>query len=116
MMPNQDQITGILHIIIPVVCTWLAAKGFSAFSDAGIVAEVTTVVISLVAVVWSIMTHTASAKLRSAAAVDPQVQIQVPRSLKVYNKNIASLVHDDSVPNVTKLDEKQPPKDSKPYG
>lgn len=107
MMPNQDQITGILRIIIPVACAWLAAKGFSAFSDAGIVAQVTTIIISLAAVVWSVITHTDSAKIKSAAAIDPQVQIQVPRSLMIDNKKIASLVHDDAVPNVTKLSEGQ---------
>ena len=108
MMPNQDQITGILRIVIPVICTWLAAKGFSAFSDTGIVAGVTTVAVSIAAVVWSIITHTDAAKIKSAAAIDPQVQIQVPRTLMIDNKNIASLVHDDTVPNVTKLEENQP--------
>lgn len=105
MMPNQDQITGILRIIIPVICTWLAAKGFSAFNDAGIVAGITTVAVSLAAVVWSIMTHTDAAKIKSAAAIDPQLKIQVPRSLMIDNKNIASLVHDDAVPNVTRLNQ-----------
>jgi hypothetical protein len=113
MNPNQEQVIGILRIIIPMACTWLVAKGFSAFSDAGVVADVTTVAIGLVAVVWSFLAHTDAAKLRSAANVDPQIQIQVPRELMVYNKAVASLVHSDDVPNVTKLDEG--PKPYKPY-
>jgi hypothetical protein len=105
-MINQEQVIGVLRVIIPVVCTWLVAKGFSAFSDAGIVAEITTTAIAIVAVVFAFLAHTDAAKIKSAAAVDPQVEIQVPRGLMVTNKGIASLVHDDNTPNVTRLDEK----------
>ncbi len=105
MTPNQDQITGILRVLIPVICTWLAAKGFTVFSDTGIVGDIITVVVSLIAMVWAVMTHTDSAKIKSAAAIDPQLQIQVPRSLMIDNKKVASLVHDDTVPNVTRLNQ-----------
>jgi hypothetical protein len=114
MMPNQAQVVGAIRIILPMIFTWLVAKGFSVFSDAGIVADITTVVVGIVAVVYSFLAHTEAAKIASAAAVDPQVQIQVPRSLMIDNKNIASLVHDDTVPNVTRLDENQPPRALKP--
>jgi hypothetical protein len=104
-MINQEQVIGVLRIIIPAACAWLAAKGFSALSDSGIVAEITAAAIAVFAVVWSFLAHTDAAKIKSAAAIDPQVKIQIPRELMVTNKAVASLVHDDSTPNVTRLDE-----------
>jgi hypothetical protein len=109
MMPNQAQVVGALRIIIPMVCTWLVAKGFAVFSDSGIVADIVNVVIGLVAVVYSFLAHTDAAKLKSAADVNPQIQIQVPRELMIDNKGVASLVHDDATPNVTKLNEAPKP-------
>ena len=104
-MINQEQVYGILRVIIPVICTWLAAKGFSAFSDVGIVADITAAAVAVAAVISSFLNHTDAAKLKAAANTDPQVQIQVPRSLMVSNKGVASLVHDDTTPNVTRLNE-----------
>ncbi len=104
-MINQAQVVGALRIIIPMICTWAAAKGFTALSDSGVVADIVTVAIGLVAVIYSYLAHTDAAKIRSAADVDPKIQIQVPRELMVYNKGVASLVHDDATPNVTKLNE-----------
>ncbi len=104
-MINQEQVYGILRVIVPVICTWLAAKGFSSFSDVGIVAEITAAAIAVAAVVSSFINHTDAAKLKMAAKIDPQVKIQVPKSLMVYNKGVASLVHDDTTPNVTRLNE-----------
>ena len=102
MTPNQDQIAAVLRIIIPVICTWLAARGFPWLGDAAIVAQVTAVVISIAAIVWSAFKHTDAAKIKSAAEVDPQVQIQVPRALEVTDKSVAKLVQDSTVPNVTR--------------
>lgn len=104
-MPNQAQVVGALRIILPMIFTWLAAKGFSIFSDSGVAATITTVVIGLVAVIYSLRAHTDAAKLKAAADVDPKIQIQVPKELMVYNKGVASLVHDDTTPNVTRLNE-----------
>lgn len=100
-MPNQDQVAGIIRIIVPAVCTWLAAKGFSAFGDAGLVAQISAVVIGVAAIAWSFISHTDSSRLKSAAAVDPQVEVQVPSSLMISDPRVANLVHDVAVPNVT---------------
>lgn len=103
-MINQDQIAGIIRVVIPVICTWLATRGFSMFGSAEVVAEITAAAIAIVAVSWSFLAHTDTAKLKSAAAIDPNIKIQVPRDLMASNKDIASLVHDDTVPNVTRAD------------
>lgn len=99
-MVNQDQVAGILRILIPAVCTWLAAKGFSAFGDTGLVGQLTAVAIGVAALAWSFLSHTDASRLKSAAAVDPQVQVHVPSSLMASDPHVASLVRDDSVPNV----------------
>lgn len=98
---NQDQLIGIARIIIPAVCTWLAAKGLSAFGDAGIVAQITALVIGAIAVGWSFYSHTDAAKIKAAAKIDPEVKIVVPANVIASSKSIQTLVHDDNVPNVT---------------
>lgn len=101
---NQDQVAGILRIVVPAVCTWLAAKGFSAFGDAGVVAQITAVAVALAAIAWSFLRHTDAAKLEAAANVDPQVEVKVPQSLVNTNLQIANLVDNASVPNVVRKD------------
>ncbi len=98
---NREQITGIIRIIIPAICGWLGTAGFSALGDSNFVAAVTTVIITLGSVAWSIFSHTAAAKLESAAEVDPGIKIQVPPRVMAENPGIHALVRDDNVPNVT---------------
>ncbi len=97
---NQDQISGIVRIVVPMVCTWLAAKGFSWFGDEGVPAQVAVVVVGIASLVWSFFSHTDSARLRAAAEVDPAISIAVPEHVVANNPEVARVVHDDSVPNV----------------
>lgn len=69
---NQDQVLGILRIIVPAVCTWLAAKGFSTFGDAGVVAQISAAVVGIAAVAWSFHSHTETSKLNAVTAM-PEV-------------------------------------------
>jgi hypothetical protein len=98
---NQDQIGGIARIIVPAVCTWLAAKGMSWFGDEGVAAQITVIVIAVAALVWSYFSHTNAAKLRAAAAIDPALTISVPEHVVTDDLGVARLVHDPQTPNVT---------------
>jgi hypothetical protein len=100
---NLSQVNGAVRIIIPAFCTWLAAKGLSVFGDATIVAQVTAFAIAAVAVIWSIMANTDHAKLKAAAAVDPQIKILVPDHVMLNSAKIADVVANPRVPNVTAL-------------
>lgn len=100
-MPNQDQITGVLRVVIPMLCTWLATMGISALGDANIVAQITTVAIGVVAVVWTLWAHTNAQKLKAAAAIDPHISIQVPERVIVNDVHIGAVVADKNIPNVT---------------
>jgi hypothetical protein len=97
---NQDQISGIIRILVPAVCTWLAAKGFNWFGDEGVQAQVAVVIVGVASLVWSYFSHTDSARLRSAAAVDPSIRIAVPEHVVAVNPEVAKVVHDETVPNV----------------
>jgi hypothetical protein len=98
---NQDQLVGISRIVVPAVCTWLAAKGFSFLGDTGLQGQIVAIVVGVGAVVWSYYTHTDSAKLRSAAGVDSQISIEVPNRVMANDQGVADLVMDNNVPNVT---------------
>lgn len=98
---NQDQIAGIIRIVVPAVCTWLAAKGFSAFGDAGVIGQISAAAVALAAIAWSILRHTDASKLKAAADVSPGVEVKVPPSLIESDKHVAGLVRDPTV-NVVK--------------
>jgi hypothetical protein len=98
---NQDQISGMVRIIVPAVCAWLAAKGFSWFGDEGVPAQIAVVVVGIASLVWSYFSHSDSSRLRSAAAIDPQIKISVPEYVIANNPEVARVVHDDDVQNVT---------------
>jgi hypothetical protein len=96
---NFDQITAVLRVIVPTLCAWLAARGFSGLSDAGTVATVTTAVVAVGASIWSIYIHTDASKLKSAARVDPGIQVVVPQQVADASPAISTVIKD--VPNVT---------------
>jgi hypothetical protein len=100
---NLSQINGAVRIIVPAFCTWLAAKGLAIFGDVSTVTQVTAFAIAAVAVVWQIMATTDHAKLKAAAAVDPQIKVLVPDHVMLSNAKIADVVADPHVPNVTAL-------------
>jgi hypothetical protein len=98
---NEDQATGVLRVIVPAICTWLASQGFAMFGDSAIVVQITAAVVAIGAVVWSFLKHTDSAKLQAAAAIDPNIDIKVPVNVLAKDDNVAKLVADSTVPNVT---------------
>jgi hypothetical protein len=97
---NQDQLTGILRVVVPALCALLASKGISIFGDNGVVVDITAAAISLAAVYWSFVKHTDAAKLQSAAGVDPGVKITVPTKVMAADSKVAALVKNTDVPNV----------------
>jgi hypothetical protein len=98
---NQDQLTAVLRVVVPAVCAWMASQGFTVFGDNGLVLQLTAALIAIAAVAWTFIKHTDAAKLQSAAAVDPGVKISIPPSVMAEDKNIAALVKNPDVPNVT---------------
>lgn len=100
---NQEQIIGMLRVIVPAACMWLATQGFSFFGDAAVVAQVVSALIAVVAVVYSFLAHTNAAKLASAATVDPKVKVLVPDHVAENDEKVAALVANPAVPNVTSL-------------
>lgn len=100
---NQEQLVGMLRVVIPAACMWLASQGFSFFGDAGVVAQIVAALIAVVAVGYSFVAHTNAAKLASAAAVDPKVKILVPDHVAKDDEKVAALVANPAVPNVTSL-------------
>lgn len=83
---NQDQVAGILRIAVTGVCTWLAAKGFSAFGDEGVIAQISAAVVAVALAAWSFYSHTDTSKLNAVAAM-PEVQKIV---VKPSNPNTAA--------------------------
>ena len=100
---NQEQVVGMLRVIVPAACVWLASQGFSFFGDAAVVAQVVSALIAIIAVVYSFLAHTNAAKLAAAAAVDPKVKILVPDHVAAEDEKVAALVANPAVPNVTSL-------------
>jgi hypothetical protein len=100
---NQDQISGILRVVVPALCTWFAAKGLSWFGDEGVQAQLAAVVVGIAALVWSYFSHTNANKLRAAAAINPDIKIDVPTHVVTADPSLAKVVDDDKVRNVNEI-------------
>lgn len=98
---NQEQVTSFVRIIVPVIAAWLAAKGVPGLGDPGIVAQIISIAIGVVALAWGFWAHTNTSKIISAAAVDPEVRIQIPPHVMAASPGIKDVVNDTSIPNVT---------------
>lgn len=99
---NIDQINGILRIIIPTLCGLLATF-VPALGDQAIIAQITTAVLAVGAVIWSIMATTNAAKITAAAAVDKSIKITVPEHVMIADPAVAAVVKDATIPNVVAL-------------
>ena len=101
-MANQDQITGILRIIVPVICTWLATSGFSLVGSAEVQAQILAIATGLISVIWSYFAWRNSSKIKNAANIDPQIKIIVPQHVAAADSGIAAVVKDNlNYPNVS---------------
>ena len=99
---NQEQVTGVIRVVVPFVCALLAAQGVSLFGDAALTAQITAAVIGVVSVAWAIWAHTNTSKIIAAAAIDPGVKILIPPDVEATSRGIAALVKDTiTTPNVT---------------
>lgn len=95
-----DQVNGVLRIVVPGICTWLAAKGFNWLGDEGIQAEVAAVALAVAAVVWSYFTHSPVNTLKRAAKLDPGIRIDVPKRLSDKHPSIKELVQNSDFKQV----------------
>lgn len=66
MIPNQDQVIGILRILIPMALAWFVGKGFITNEAAG---DIATALVALAAAVWSAWSHTHAATVGKVAAM-----------------------------------------------
>lgn len=97
---NWASIEGVLRIIVPGICTWLAAKGFHWLGDEGIQAEVAAAAVAVGAVVWSWSTHQPANMIKQVSKLDPNIQISVPKSLSDKHPSIKQLVENSDFKQV----------------
>jgi hypothetical protein len=99
---NTDQMTGLVRILVPALCAWLAAKGFDWFGDEGVVAQIGAVVVGIAALVWSYFRHTNASNLKAAAQIDPTIKIEVPNHIADSDPAIAKLVDTSPIHNINR--------------
>ncbi len=99
---NQDQINGMLRILVPAICSWLASQGISVLDDSNVVSGIIAALIAVGAVAWSIFVHTNSAKIASVSEIDRSIKIEVPNKLAVSDEKIYKMVVNPAI-NVTTL-------------
>ena len=67
---NQDQIMGVLRVLLPSILSYAVGKGWLTTSQ---VADVSAALVMLTGVAWSIVAHTDQAKIAAVAAM-PEVK------------------------------------------
>jgi hypothetical protein len=87
MTPSQDQVLGILRIILPMLLAWFAGKGYIT-NDA--VAGITTAIVGLIAVVWSGMAHTQAATVAKVAAMDKTAVSPDGKTITLHDPALAN--------------------------
>jgi hypothetical protein len=74
---NQEIYLGPLRIIVGGICAWLATKyGLKGLDDPASIAALTSIVVGLGMLVWSIMAHTQGAQLSRVEAM-PGIKVVV---------------------------------------
>jgi hypothetical protein len=91
---NIDQINGILRIVVPGICTWLAAKGFHWLGDEGVQAEAAAAVVAIAAMIWSYFTHTPENTIKRAVRLHPDMRIEVPPEIVEKHPAVKDMADD----------------------
>ncbi len=84
---NQEQVLGILRIVLPSIMAFFVGKGWIADSA---VADLTTATVTIAAAVWSGFVHTQ----RNAAAV---VAAMPSTEVKNDQGNVSIVLHDEAM-------------------
>ncbi len=90
---SQDQVLGILRILLPTLLAYLAGRGF--ISETAI-ADITAAVITLVAAAWSAWAHTQASNVAKVAAL-PQSEVKSDQG------NISITLHDEALGHVASM-------------
>ncbi len=90
MTPNQDQILGILRILIPVALAWFVGKGFITHEA---VAEITAAIVTLLAAVGSAWSHTHASTVAKVAAMPGTTVMMTPKGDTVIALHDVDLIH-----------------------
>ncbi len=85
---NQEQVLGILRIVLPSILAFFVGKGWIAADTA--VADLTTAIVTIAAAVWSGFVHTQ----RNAAAV---VAAMPSTEVKSDRGNVSITLHDEAM-------------------
>lgn len=95
---NQDQIYGMLKIIVPSIVTYAVGKGWI---PAGSAADIGGAIITLIAAGWSYAAHTDSAKIAAVTAI-PEVAKVIVAPTAPPSSAAATAARDTSQPKVQK--------------
>lgn len=95
MLLNLAQVNGIVRILIPAICAFLATHGLSYLGSADVQTQVVAVVLALAAAVWSYFAHSNAAVLKNAANIDPGIAIKVPDHIAAKDHAVQKLIDDN---------------------
>ena len=96
---NQDQVMGILRVVVPMVIAYCVAKGWVSTSQA---ADVGAAVITIGAAVWSGVAHTDSAKIAAVAAMPDVAKVEIKSTAAVGSPGQTAAV-DTAQPKVVSV-------------
>ncbi len=93
---NQEQINGIIRILVPTICG-LIATHISAFGNPDTVGLITTALIAIAAVGWSIFANTHNSQLKAVEQMKDMKIVVGPQAAMVAQ----DAARDTSRPNIT---------------
>ena len=71
---NQEQLLGIVRVIVPVLLSYVAGSGWIATGD---IAQITAAIVTLAAVIWSVFAHAKANMVKTVAALPEVSKVEV---------------------------------------
>jgi hypothetical protein len=92
---NQAQFLGILRIVVPVLLSYLVGAGIIPSS---VTTELTTTIVTLGSIGWTIFAHTSAAKVAAVAALPDTEVLNNGKTIQVLTTKLAEVAKDNATP------------------
>lgn len=100
---TQDQVIGAVRWLVTGLCGAAVTKGMM---DASYVEPIVAFFLAAATLVWTLYIHNASQTVKSAARLDPEIEVQIPPSAIIKHPSLKKVVDDSNHPQIVEVEER----------
>lgn len=100
---TQDQVVSAVRWLVTGLCGAAVTKGLL---DQSLVEPIVAFFLAIATLGWSLYVHNADQTVKSAARLDPEIEVQIPPSAIIKHPSLKKVVDDSNHPQIIEVAER----------